>query len=113
MTRPPVPTQIRKVFDGRVFSVTVESITLPRGDRLEAAVVAARAVRATRFDDRVPDLTGQPQGAAMEHAVEHDRLAPAPSATAFRHDPRHDRPIRAQAATGQAHEARGHPVTRW
>lgn len=39
MTRPIVPTQIRKVFDGRVFSVTVESITLPRGDRLEAEII--------------------------------------------------------------------------
>jgi ADP-ribose pyrophosphatase len=39
MNRPIVPTQIRKVFDGRVFSVTVESITLPRGDRLEAEII--------------------------------------------------------------------------
>jgi ADP-ribose pyrophosphatase len=39
MTRPIVPTQIRKVFDGRVFSVTVESITLPGGDRLEAEII--------------------------------------------------------------------------
>jgi ADP-ribose pyrophosphatase len=39
MSRPVVPTQIRKVFDGRVFSVTVESITLPRGDRLEAEII--------------------------------------------------------------------------
>jgi len=39
MTRPIVPTQIRKVFDGRVFSVTVESITLPRGDRLDAEII--------------------------------------------------------------------------
>lgn len=39
MNRPVVPTEIRKVFDGRVFSVTVESITLPRGDRLEAEIV--------------------------------------------------------------------------
>ena len=34
-----VPHQIRKVFDGRIFSVTVESITLPRGERLEAEIV--------------------------------------------------------------------------
>ncbi|MBI3047110.1 MAG: NUDIX hydrolase [Acidobacteria bacterium] len=39
MTRPIVPTQIRKVFDGRVFSVTVESIPLPRGGRLEAEII--------------------------------------------------------------------------
>lgn len=39
MTRPIVPTQIRKVFDGRVFSVTVESMTLPRGHRLEAEII--------------------------------------------------------------------------
>lgn len=39
MDRPIVPTQIRKVFDGRVFSVTVESIRLPRGDRLEAEII--------------------------------------------------------------------------
>jgi ADP-ribose pyrophosphatase len=39
MTRPIVPTQIRKVFDGRVFSVIVESITLPRGERLEAEII--------------------------------------------------------------------------
>jgi ADP-ribose pyrophosphatase len=39
MNRPIVPTEIRKVFDGRVFSVTVESITLPRGDRLDAEIV--------------------------------------------------------------------------
>jgi ADP-ribose pyrophosphatase len=39
MTRPIVPTAIRKVFDGRVFSVTVESIALPRGHRLEAEII--------------------------------------------------------------------------
>jgi len=39
MDKPIVPTQIRRVFDGRVFSVTVESLTLPRGDRLEAEVI--------------------------------------------------------------------------
>jgi len=39
MDRPIVPIRIRKVFDGRVFSVTVESITLPRGDRLEAEII--------------------------------------------------------------------------
>jgi len=39
MERPVVPTRIRKVFEGRIFSVSVESITLPRGERLEAEVV--------------------------------------------------------------------------
>lgn len=39
MNKPIVPTEIRKVFDGRVFSVTVESITLPRGDRLDAEII--------------------------------------------------------------------------
>ena len=37
--KPIVPTQIRKVFDGRVFSVTVESIVLPRGHRLDAEII--------------------------------------------------------------------------
>ena len=31
--------QVRKIFEGRVFTVTVESITLPRGDRLDAEIV--------------------------------------------------------------------------
>jgi ADP-ribose pyrophosphatase len=39
MDRPIVPTQIRRAFDGRVFSVTVESIILPRGDALDAEIV--------------------------------------------------------------------------
>ena len=39
MERPIVPTNIRKIFEGRIFSVHVESITLPRGERLEAEVV--------------------------------------------------------------------------
>ncbi|OFW02416.1 MAG: hypothetical protein A3I61_13190 [Acidobacteria bacterium RIFCSPLOWO2_02_FULL_68_18] len=39
MTRPTVPNQIRKVFDGRIFSVTVESISMPRGGRLEAEII--------------------------------------------------------------------------
>jgi len=39
MNRPIVPHEIRKVFEGRIFSVTVESITLPRGDRLDAEIV--------------------------------------------------------------------------
>jgi ADP-ribose pyrophosphatase len=39
MNKPVVPHQIRKVFTGRIFTVTVESITLPRGERLEAEVI--------------------------------------------------------------------------
>lgn len=39
MNKPIVPTQIRKVFAGRIFTVTVESITLPRGGRLEAEII--------------------------------------------------------------------------
>ena len=39
MDRPVVPHQVRKIFEGRVFTVTVESITLPRGDRLDAEIV--------------------------------------------------------------------------
>jgi ADP-ribose pyrophosphatase len=39
MNKPVVPRQIRKVFDGRIFTVTVESITLPRGDRLDAEII--------------------------------------------------------------------------
>jgi len=39
MNKPIVPTEIRKVFAGRIFSVNVESITLPRGHRLDAEVI--------------------------------------------------------------------------
>jgi ADP-ribose pyrophosphatase len=39
MNKPIVPHEIRRVFTGRIFSVTLESITLPRGERLEAEVV--------------------------------------------------------------------------
>lgn len=39
MNKPIVPRQIRKVFEGRIFSVNVESITLPRGERLEAEII--------------------------------------------------------------------------
>jgi len=37
--KPIVPRQIRKVFEGRIFSVNVESITLPRGGTLEAEII--------------------------------------------------------------------------
>jgi ADP-ribose pyrophosphatase len=39
MNKPVVPHQIRKVFTGRIFTVNVESITLPRGERLEVEVI--------------------------------------------------------------------------
>jgi ADP-ribose pyrophosphatase len=39
MEKPIVPHQIRKVFEGRIFTVAVESITLPYGGRLEAEIV--------------------------------------------------------------------------
>jgi ADP-ribose pyrophosphatase len=39
MERPIVPVRIRKAFDGRIFSVNVESIVLPRGDTLDVEVV--------------------------------------------------------------------------
>ncbi len=38
-TKPIVPTQIRKAFQGRIFTVSIESITLPRGHRLDAEIV--------------------------------------------------------------------------
>ena len=39
MNKPIVPRQIRKVFEGRILTVSVESITLPRGERLEAEII--------------------------------------------------------------------------
>ncbi len=39
MNEPVVPHQIRKVFTGRIFTVTIESITLPRGESLEAEII--------------------------------------------------------------------------
>jgi ADP-ribose pyrophosphatase len=39
MNRPIVPTRIRKGFEGRIFSVNVETVTLPRGERLDAEIV--------------------------------------------------------------------------
>jgi ADP-ribose pyrophosphatase len=39
MSKPIVPHQIRKVFTGRIFSVNIESITLPRGQTLEAELI--------------------------------------------------------------------------
>ena len=39
MDKPIVPHQIRKVFQGRIFTVNVESITLPRDHTLEAEII--------------------------------------------------------------------------
>jgi ADP-ribose pyrophosphatase len=39
MERPIIPVRIRKVFEGRIFSVNVETITLPHGGQLEAEIV--------------------------------------------------------------------------
>ena len=39
MEKASVPHAIRRVFDGRIFSVVVESITMPKGGPLEAEVV--------------------------------------------------------------------------
>ncbi|MEQ1897973.1 MAG: NUDIX hydrolase [Vicinamibacterales bacterium] len=47
-----VPQVIRKVFEGRVFSVAVETITLPNGHRLDAEVVRhPRSVVIVPIDD--------------------------------------------------------------
>lgn len=39
MDTPIVPTKVRTVFEGRVFTVQVESITLPKGHALDAEIV--------------------------------------------------------------------------
>jgi ADP-ribose pyrophosphatase len=39
MDKPILPREIKKVFDGRVFSVSVETITLPKGQELKAEIV--------------------------------------------------------------------------
>jgi ADP-ribose pyrophosphatase len=39
MDKPAVPHQIKKVFEGRVFSVVVESITTPKGGKMDVEVV--------------------------------------------------------------------------
>jgi ADP-ribose pyrophosphatase len=39
MTTPIVPSRIRTVYEGRVFTVQVESITLPKGHALDAEIV--------------------------------------------------------------------------
>jgi len=37
--KPIVPRQIRKIYDGRIFSVSVEGITLPHGAQLDVEIV--------------------------------------------------------------------------
>ena len=39
MDKAAVPHQIKKVFEGRVFSVVVESITTPKGGRMDVEIV--------------------------------------------------------------------------
>jgi ADP-ribose pyrophosphatase len=39
MDKPIVPRQIRKIFDGRIFSVSVETVTLPHGGDLDVEIV--------------------------------------------------------------------------
>jgi ADP-ribose pyrophosphatase len=39
MEKPILPHQIRKIYDGRVFSVVAEDVTLPKGHRLTVDVV--------------------------------------------------------------------------
>jgi ADP-ribose pyrophosphatase len=39
MDKPILPHEIRKIYDGRVFSVSVETITLPKGQELKAEIV--------------------------------------------------------------------------
>ena len=39
MEKPVVPHSIRKVFEGRIFTVIVESITTPKGGKLDVEIV--------------------------------------------------------------------------
>lgn len=39
MNKPLVPREIRKVFEGRIFTVQVETIALPKGGELKAEIV--------------------------------------------------------------------------
>jgi ADP-ribose pyrophosphatase len=39
MDKPILPHEIRKIYDGRVFSVSVETITLPKGQQMKAEIV--------------------------------------------------------------------------
>jgi ADP-ribose pyrophosphatase len=39
MDRPILPKEIRQIYQGRVFTVQIESITLPKGGQLEAEII--------------------------------------------------------------------------
>ena len=39
MTKPIVPREIRRIYEGRIFSVQVETLTLPNGHDLKAEIV--------------------------------------------------------------------------
>jgi ADP-ribose pyrophosphatase len=39
MEKPILPHEVRRVFEGRVFTVAVETITLPRGHELKAEII--------------------------------------------------------------------------
>ena len=39
MSEPIIPTAVRKVYEGRIFDVVVETITLPKGRTLNAEIV--------------------------------------------------------------------------
>lgn len=39
MNKTVVPHRIRQIFEGRIFTVSVESITLPRGEHLDAEII--------------------------------------------------------------------------
>jgi ADP-ribose pyrophosphatase len=39
MDKPIVPTEIRRVFEGRVFTLQIETITLPTGAELKAEII--------------------------------------------------------------------------
>ena len=39
MDKPILPHEVRRVFEGRVFTVAVETVTLPRGHELKAEII--------------------------------------------------------------------------
>jgi ADP-ribose pyrophosphatase len=39
MTKPIVPREIRRIYDGRIFSVQIESLTLPNGHDFTAEII--------------------------------------------------------------------------
>ena len=39
MTQPIIPTAVRKVYEGRIFTLQVETITLPKGGALNAEII--------------------------------------------------------------------------